>query len=157
LILVGDIMDGSGSAAHTGELLTVLEQQEVELVLIEGNHDKAALKKARAFVHSHGEEEFIFHHGHLGIAPPSVLLRHPDTGSRRILVTGHQHPAVSIQDGAGLRLKLPVLVQQRYSAGLDHWILPAFSPWAAGGTYTSEHTRLATWACASTRVWPVPH
>lgn len=152
LILVGDIMDGSGSVIQTGAFLNQLREEVAELVLIEGNHDRTGLKKGWQMQRTHQESGFLFHHGHRSMALPSV---EDEPMSSIIWITGHEHPAVSLNDGAGLRLKLPALVRQRLSPEVEHWILPAFSPWAAGGEYRSEHERLATWVCAPTRVWEI--
>ncbi len=147
LILVGDIMDGSGSAAETATMLQRIRPLVPELVCIEGNHDRPALRKGWTFVASHEEPGFVFHHGHRWETMPTG-------GDEQVIhITGHEHPAIHLRDGAGLRLKLPALVQQRLSATTQHWILPAFSPWAAGGEYASAHARIATWVCASQRVW----
>lgn len=150
LILVGDVMDGAGSAPQTAELLDRLEALVPEIVCIEGNHDRPALRKQRPFVKQHLEEGFVFHHGHQ--TQPGAM----DAGEERCVhITGHEHPAWTLRDGAGLRLKLPALVRQQVGPGLEHWILPAFSPWAAGGEYSSPLPRLATWVCAPGRVWQV--
>ncbi len=153
LILVGDIMDGSGSVKETGIFLDSLRSHVAELILIEGNHDRSALRKGWQFLKHHREENFVFHHGHHGITPPSMVDQLPDDGPAVTLITGHEHPAISLSDGAGLRLKLPAFIQQNLQPGRDHWILPAFSPWAAGGRYSSPHAPLATWACAPARIW----
>lgn len=152
LILVGDIMDGSGSVAQTGAFLDEIRPLVPELVLIEGNHDRTGLKKGWQMRRSHEESGFLFHHGHRNMTPPSVEAEAPLPASVT-WITGHEHPAVSLNDGAGLRLKLPALVRQRLSAHIEHWILPAFSPWAAGGEYRSSHERLATWVCSPARIW----
>lgn len=152
LILVGDIMDGGGSVAQTGAFIDYLRTLVHELILIEGNHDRSGLKTGWHLKRSHREAEFIFHHGHLGIAPPSIL-EAPDPAIT--LITGHEHPAVSLRDRAGMRLKLPAFIQQRLQHGTQHWILPAFSPWASGGEYTSPYEPLGTWVCAHAHVWKV--
>lgn len=149
LILVGDIMDGAGSTEATGHLLAELQERVTKLVLIEGNHDRAALRRSRPFLQHYRLGSFCFHHGHLDIAPPSIT----STSEELVTITGHAHPALSLGDGAGLRLKIPALVCQETEPGHQHWILPAFSPWAAGGVYRSEHRRLATWACSQNRIW----
>lgn len=153
LILVGDIMDGSGSVAQTGTLLDELRSLVPTLVLIEGNHDRSALVRGWQMQKHHRENQFIFHHGHLGITPPSVVADSSTTVGPVTLVTGHEHPSVAIRDNAGLRLKLPAFIQQQVHHTLHHWILPAFSPWAAGGEYTSLHEPLATWVCSPGRIW----
>jgi metallophosphoesterase superfamily enzyme len=148
LILVGDIMDGSGNAAETAGLLDRLQELVGEIVCILGNHDRAALKKAWRFVETHREEVFHFSHGHewKGADETEDAVTH---------VIGHEHPAIDFYDGAGLSLKLPAFVQERVNERTQRWVLPAFSPWAAGGKMKRRpgHERLATWACAPTRVW----
>ena len=67
-----------------------------------------------------------------------------------IQVIGHHHPAASITDGAGLRLKLPAFVQQG-----SCWILPAFSPWAAGAPW-KPRADSRMWLCTPTRILPLP-
>jgi metallophosphoesterase superfamily enzyme len=154
LILVGDIMDGSGSAHETAALLDRLQALVGEIVCILGNHDRAALKKAWRFVPAHREEAFHFCHGHEWRAEEScghaLELTH---------VMGHEHPAIDFYDGAGLSLKIPAFVQERVNERTQRWVLPAFSPWAAGGKMKRRpgHERLATWACAHTRVWRHDH
>jgi putative SbcD/Mre11-related phosphoesterase len=153
LILAGDIMDGSGSVAETERFLELLQNHVERLVLIEGNHDRAGLKRGWPFHIHHRERDFLFHHGHQGAAPPSVAVYQPVESPELTLVTGHEHPCVSLRDGAGLHLKLPILVQQRLGPNFHHWILPAFSPWAAGAAYISDQERLGTWACCDKRIW----
>jgi metallophosphoesterase superfamily enzyme len=145
LILVGDVMDGSGSLKETLGLLERLGRL-TELVCIEGNHDSAGLRKAASMVTGWLEPGFVFEHGH------RPLSTNPPPG---VTITGHEHPALRIGDGAGLRLKLPALVMEGRTDGSRRWILPAFSPWAAGGEYKPEAAGavLTTWACAPGRVW----
>jgi uncharacterized protein len=66
---------------------------------------------------------FFFHHGHLTFPIPE------DTWE----ITGHHHPAIVWNDGAGGRVKLPALV-----ASKRRLILPAFSPWAAGSPWNAQ-------------------
>lgn len=141
LILVGDIMDGAGSVEETLALLHRL-RVHVEIVCVEGNHDRAGLRRGVEMTRSHPEEGFLFEHGHL-----------PLSEYEGVIITGHEHPAINLRDGAGLRLRLPVLVQEQTAPATQRWIMPAFSPWAAGGEYRSEHPRLKTWACSPGRVW----
>ncbi len=144
LILVGDVMDGAGAVAETLALLERLRAR-VEVVCVEGNHDRAGLRRAGQFLPHWQEGAFWFEHGHLPLNP----------APGRFVITGHEHPAVRLADGAGLRLKLPALVQEQLTSECERWILPAFSPWAAGGEYSSPCPRLATWLCAPHRVWPI--
>lgn len=145
LILVGDVMDGAGSLEETLGLLERLSQV-TELVCIEGNHDTPGLKKGASMVAGWRENGFVFEHGHRPLSP------NPPPG---VTITGHEHPALRLDDGAGLRLKLPALVMEQTAEGCRRWILPAFSPWAAGGEFkpAAAGAVLTTWACAPGRVW----
>src|SRR2546423_1126559 len=64
----------------------------------------------------------------------------------RIQIIGHFHPAATLHDGAGLRLKFPALVQES-----GCWILPAFSPWASG-TEWIEREQGRIWLCTPNRI-----
>jgi len=148
LILVGDIMDGAASVSETLDFLDRLRLSVDRLIPIAGNHDRTTLRRDSAFVSQHHADGFFFHHGHEPL--PAGL------PSGTTVITGHHHPAVALRDGAGLRLKLPALIREHLpSPNLEQWILPAFSPWAAGGEYQSPHPRLATWLCSPNRVWPL--
>ncbi|WP_395716392.1 metallophosphoesterase [Prosthecobacter sp.] len=147
LILVGDIMDGSGSAVETLKLLENLQPHVPEIICILGNHDRPALRKGWPFVETHREPRFLFSHGHHFKA-----VENQAGDADAIHITGHEHPAISLNDGAGLRLKLPALVREKISESRERWLLPAFSPWAAGGAYKSTAI-IQQWICAPGRVW----
>ncbi len=167
LILVGDIMDGKSSAAETHAFLERLSIEVPELVCVQGNHDRPALRKAWDLVETHHEGHFTFSHGHRwteGRWSDVEIFTHSASGrvvgqagtmsaTRTIHITGHEHPAVHLRDAAGSRIKRPALVQEQITPRMQRWILPAFSPYAMGGDYVSTHRRLATWACAPKRVW----
>ena len=109
-----------------------------EVVLVAGNHDRRAFAadEMRAAWTTAG---FCFHHG--DHAPPPV------TAGQR-LVIGHHHPAGILRDGAGVSIKLPAFVQTE-----NFWVLPAFSPWAAGGSGRfGSDARL--WLCSPKRILP---
>lgn len=144
LILAGDIMDGAGSAGETAAFLEVLRSR-VEVVCLRGNHDRPALGRRLRMERAHREEGYLFYHGHEPVEAEPGLIH----------ITGHEHPAVRLCDGDGPRLKLPALVCERLPCGGQRWVLPAFSPWAAGGELDSPRERLATWVCAPGRVWRV--
>jgi putative SbcD/Mre11-related phosphoesterase len=147
LILAGDIMDGSGSATETLRLLEALQPHVAEIVCILGNHDRPALRQTWPFVNLHRESGFIFSHGH-----GYHLVEGLCTSADVIHITGHEHPAVTLNDGAGLQMKLPALVRETITGSRERWILPAFSPWAAGARYMSEKL-IEQWICAPGRVW----
>lgn len=166
LILVGDIMDGQSSAEETHAFLERVRGEVGELVSIQGNHDRPSLRKLWSFVQTHREGDFLFSHGHRWMEQRHTDVEiftaaQPDgsprsrTCPRTVHITGHEHPSLVLRDGAGLRLKLPAMVQEQITPGNQRWILPAFSPWASGGEYRSPHARIATWVCSPKRVWRI--
>ncbi len=132
LVLLGDLVHNRAGAA---ELLRLVEQlrKKCELVLIAGNHDRHLPKDQ--LVASWKSGRFEFHHGHC-----------ETNGHAGVRIIGHHHPAFVFRDGAGLRLKLPAFVQQKKC-----WIMPAFSPWAAGTEWSNEEGD-RIWACSPQRV-----
>lgn len=136
MIWLGDSLHQPTDAEAAEQFLE--EIAPVEAIVIAGNHDR---KWKRA-----NRQEFVlggcfFHHGHIArkVEPPLVE------------VTGHVHPALSWSDGAGLRLKLPALVE-----GPRRIILPSFSDWSSG---TSWHDQLQDdeklWLISPKKIWPV--
>ncbi len=137
LVLVGDVVHDRASAAQPAELIERLAQHTTPIVLA-GNHDRK-LGGVLPLRDSWETDGFHFHHGHCGAA-----------AGARIQVIGHHHPAGMIRDGAGLRLKLPAFVQQD-----SCWILPAFSPWAAGSPWKPDEQN-QVWLCAPNRILKLP-
>ena len=138
LVLVGDLVHDRSAAQQLVKLLVELRQL-CDVVALAGNHDRhlAATMDLQDFWIS---GNFQFHHGH-------CLAE----ASERTQIIGHHHPASTITDGAGLRLKLPAFVQQN-----SCWILPAFSPWASGTQWT-RNADSCVWACSPHRVFRLPN
>ncbi len=137
LIIVGDVVHDRASAAEARALLKRLSIV-TEPIVLSGNHDRflRGTIELRDFWKS---ERYYFHHGHCAVDIPGA-----------IQIIGHHHPAGIIADGAGLRMKLPAFVQQG-----DSWILPAFSPWAAGAAWeTDVESRM--WLCTPKRILRIP-
>ena len=133
LILVGDLIhDRTAAEAFSGWVNELSALTKV--VLISGNHDRQLTKWSNV-LSSWQSEGFVFHHGHCEM----------DTGTV-IQVIGHHHPAQVMRDGAGLRLKLPAFVQQGCC-----WVMPAFSPWAAGTVWPADE-QTKVWVCSPSRV-----
>ncbi|MEP6810440.1 MAG: hypothetical protein ABI992_09370, partial [Chthoniobacterales bacterium] len=109
-----------------------------EPILIAGNHDRR-LPKTFDFVTAWETDGFRFHHGHCAAGVDA-----------RIQIIGHHHPAGTVTDGAGLRLKLPAFIQTEKC-----WILPAFSPWAAGAVWPADAST-QVWLCSPQRVLRLP-
>jgi uncharacterized protein len=133
LIIVGDLVHDKASAKAAGELLARLRER-CEVIVLAGNHDRHAARTIE-FLPRWETPEFIFQHGDCA---------RDESGRHQII--GHYHPAASITDGAGLRLKFPAFIQQARC-----WILPAFSPWA-GGVAWPEDGESRIWLCTPRRV-----
>jgi len=152
LILLGDLVHDKTGAREFFSLVTRL-REECDVVLLAGNHD-AQIKRRTSFLafgsrsrnsklqpfdfnlrDSFATDRFEFHHGDC---------EREQNG--RIQIIGHFHPAATLHDGAGLRLKFPALVQES-----GCWILPAFSPWAAG-TEWIEREQSQIWLCTPQRI-----
>ena len=133
LIIVGDLVHNEASSAAAKGLLARLRER-CEVIALAGTHDRQ-VARAIEFTPRWETPDFIFQHGH---CEPKER--------ERICIIGHHHPAASITDGAGLRLKCPAFVQQE-----RRWILPAFSPWA-GGVIWPDDGESAIWLCTPRRV-----
>jgi putative SbcD/Mre11-related phosphoesterase len=138
LVLVGDIIHSGVAESAAMHFLANLERLGPELLLIRGNHDRG-LRQLK-LQNSVALGSYLFHHGHLRI----------DCDPGSIQIVGHFHPTWLFSDGAGSRLRLPVLARVA-----DQIILPAFSPWAAGGRLALE-TSPELWVCSKNRVFRVP-
>jgi metallophosphoesterase superfamily enzyme len=141
LLLLGDLVHDAAGATAFFSLVARL-RQHCEIMLIAGNHDReikhqtSNLKSSDVdLVESWRSDGFYFHHGDCPVELPDC-----------IQVSGHHHPIGAVRDGAGLRLKLPALVQRR-----NCWIMPAFSPWAAGTEWPPDG-QSRVWLCSPQRV-----
>ena len=137
LVIVGDLVHDRAAA---GEAATLLERLSAfcELIVLAGNHDRQ-LKGTIPLLDSWQSDGFRFHHGHC-----------PADASDGIQIIGHHHPSGTVRDGAGLRLKLRAFVQQG-----NCWILPAFSPWAAGTPWQPD-SESRMWLCTPKRILRLP-
>jgi uncharacterized protein len=133
LIILGDLVHDRAARVEARNLLEQV-RGFCEVIVISGNHDRQLDGTIELF-DSWSSNEFHFHHGHCAVQQ-----------SQLIQVIGHHHPAGRLSDGAGLHLKLPAFVQQKRC-----WIMPAFSPWAAGTNWVAdEESRI--WLCSPQRV-----
>ena len=133
LLLLGDLVHDRTATGAFLEWVREL-QKATEVVLVSGNHDRGLAKRLNTQRSWHCDG-FCFHHGDREVEKTAD-----------IQVIGHHHPARVIRDGAGLRLKLPAFIQK------DHcWIMPAFSPWAAGTVWPHDD-EARVWLCSPTRI-----
>lgn len=137
LLFLGDLVHTAAASENFMIWKNTLENTVPELILIRGNHDR---RLKTITLHNHWRiGSHLFHHGDHSITcePGEIFL------------SGHLHPAETVSDGAGLRQKLPALLQTPTG-----WILPAFSPWAAGGhPYNLEITD--RWIANGNKIWKI--
>ena len=134
LIILGDLVHDKAAGREAAQLLRDFAIR-CEVVVVAGNHDRQ-LRGQIEMTDSFQTARFLFHHGHCAAEVTD-----------RIQIMGHYHPAAVITDGAGLRLKCPAFVQQS-----DCWIMPAFSPWAAGTRWERDDAS-RVWLCTAERVF----
>ena len=134
LIILGDLVHDRAAAREVARLIKQLSKY-CNILLIAGNHDHEVGDVVDR-VDSWETKRFHFHHGHRAI-----------DRSDRVQIIGHYHPAGTITDGAGLRLKLPAFVQEE-----NRWMLPAFSPWSSGADFTPDQ-RNGIWLCSPQRIF----
>jgi DNA ligase-associated metallophosphoesterase len=133
LVILGDLVHDQAAAGEARGLIQRLASF-CEPIVLAGNHDRQ-IAHSLPMLPSWQSDGFYFHHGHCAA-----------DADGRIQMIGHHHPAVSIHDGAGLRLKLPAFVQQA-----SCWIMPAFSPWA-GGVLWPQDEESRVWLCTPGRI-----
>jgi metallophosphoesterase superfamily enzyme len=131
-----------GDSLHTREGAPLAENfladlsRGIEVIILAGNHDR---QWKRADAHEYHLGDCFFHHGD----------RSREVPPGRIEIMGHIHPALSWSDGAGLRLKVPALVE-----GPRRVILPSFSDWSSGAAWNdrlAEGERL--WLVSPRKIW----
>ena len=135
MIWLGDSLH-TPAAARIAEAFLETLSRDIEVIILAGNHDR---KWARINAPDYRLGDCYFHHGDL---PRDIA---PDL----IEIIGHLHPAISWSDGAGLRLKVPALVE-----GKKRVILPSFSEWAGGACWNErleEGERL--WLISQRKIW----
>ncbi|MDQ6860352.1 MAG: metallophosphoesterase [Verrucomicrobiota bacterium] len=137
LVIVGDVVHDRAAADDARALIGRLAEF-CEPVVLAGNHDRK-VATTLGLRDSWQSEGFYFHHGHC-----------ESNAGDAIQIIGHHHPTGTVHDGAGLRLKLPAFVQNG-----NCWILPAFSPWAAGAAWKAE-AESRIWLCTPQRILRLP-
>ncbi|MDQ6656594.1 MAG: metallophosphoesterase [Verrucomicrobiota bacterium] len=137
VLILGDLVHDGAARGQARSLVERLSER-CEVIVLAGNHDRQ-LAGAVQMADSWQSGGFLFHHGHCAAEPTDA-----------VQVIGHHHPAGSVTDGAGLRLKFPAFVQQG-----GCWIMPAFSPWAAS-TVWKPTAESRVWLCTPKRVLCLP-
>lgn len=154
VVLVGDVVDSSAAEDEAVAWLECLLDIGPDIILVEGNHDRGAVRRHFSFVPRFETRRFLFHHGHQNLDEPV---------SERIVVTGHLHPSTSFHDGAGTRLRLPTFTREIPTretpapGSAERWTLPAFSPWAGGNPLRPADpvSDFRRWVCGGGRVFEI--
>ena len=136
MIWLGDVVHAAEGGARAENYL---RRTRVRITPLAGNHDRR-WRYSGDKTATRGR--YFFHHGDA----------RPTAPSHSIEVIGHHHPAISWGDGAGSRVKLPALVTSSV-----RFVLPAFSPWAAGSPWSASPERAETiWAVSPARIFALP-
>lgn len=105
-----EALDADGSTAAL--LAWRLGRSDLEIVLVEGNHDlRSGRIEPQAQISELPELE----------EPPFVFLHHPQQRAQAFVICGHIHPCVHLGGRARERLRLPC-----FWATQDFLVLPAF-------------------------------
>lgn len=138
MIWLGDSLHTAEAAASAEQFLGELPT-ELEVVIIRGNHDR---KWPRADIDEFRMGNYVFHHGD----------QSPATKAGTTEIIGHIHPAFLWSDDAGMRLRIPMLVEEAHRL-----ILPAFSDWSAGATWNDKiKPGEKLWLISSHRIFSLP-
>jgi metallophosphoesterase superfamily enzyme len=135
MIWLGDSLHTPHAAPIAERFLSELNSS-IEMIILAGNHD-------RNWPRAHAKEFQMgtcrFHHGDHPVQIEAGMME----------IIGHLHPAFSWSDGAGLRLKLPALVE-----GPNRLILPSFSDWSAGAAWNGRlEAGEKLWLISPRRIW----
>jgi metallophosphoesterase superfamily enzyme len=136
MIWLGDSLH-TPKSAHLAEDFLASLPGTTQVRVLAGNHDRAWARAEAEYLRMGG---CLFHHGDR----PRVV----DAGDIEII--GHLHPAIAWSDGAGLRLKVPALVE-----GPRRLILPSFSDWSSGAPWNGRlQPDEKLWLISRRKIWP---
>jgi len=132
LAILGDLKHEFGKPSpqewvEVKDLLETLGAMGVETHVVRGNHDNyviAILSRYGVHLHEHFlmMDHIVLTHGHLEMDLPE---------NAKVILIGHEHPAVSSLDSSGARYKFKCFLVGKYR-GKRLVVLPAFSPLSAG-------------------------
>jgi putative SbcD/Mre11-related phosphoesterase len=138
MVWLGDSLHTSKASEAAEAFLSELPAG-LEVIVIRGNHDRSW---SRADTDEFRMGDYSMHHGD--------RTRPARNGVTEII--GHIHPAFSWSDGAGMRLKVPVLVEEE-----NRLILPAFSDWSSGAAWNNKvQPGEKLWLISSRRIFSLP-
>lgn len=146
VIILGDVKHEFGGVLRQEwreaiELLTFLKELGVAVEIVRGNHDNFLIPILRRLgVPLHDphlrEGRYLFIHGH---KLPSLEAYTEDT---KVILMGHEHPAVVVRDDLGIKIKFKCYLVGKMDSK-DLIVLPAMSPLMPGTEInTEDHRRL---------------
>lgn len=159
IVVAGDLVHGRGAVIRAGGASAldalVLACAGREVVVVEGNHDRAVTDRLRAAGMCCVETLAIGAHrvAHGDGAPEDLAaLRAEASAAGGRLIVGHHHPALTLRDGAGTHRRVAAFA---FAEGLV--CLPALSPLARGAdllhaAYSADIEALAAGASLSVAV-----
>jgi putative SbcD/Mre11-related phosphoesterase len=132
IIVVGDIKNefstvGDDEFNELYEIIEFCKKKKVKLVLIKGNHDNFIERYKKPFglevLNNEAQiGKYFFFHGD----------RNPKfSGKPKMLISGHEHPAIGIVKSVGRTERLRCFLLAKYK-GVDLLVLPAISYFASG-------------------------
>lgn len=134
IIINGDIKhEFSETSYHefreVNELLSFLEKNFNEIILVKGNHDNFIVRVTKNFektrlVDFYEEKEFIFFHGH-------KLVKSLEKLKNKKVIIAHEHPSIAFYSQAGKKEKIPCFLFGKVN-NFELCVLPAFSTLAQG-------------------------
>lgn len=114
------------------ELLSFLEEDFEDVILIKGNHDTMLEGLVEEFEVDFEQyvvkSEVLFIHGHQSIE--ELDLR--ENESFTTIVIGHEHPALALKDDVGVKEKVDCFLYGQTDQNLNIIVLPAFAKVSSG-------------------------
>ncbi len=130
VVIVGDVKHEFGTALRqewieTLDLLDFLKEKVREVIVVRGNHDNFLIpilrkKEVPFYDPVYKVEDVLFFHGHKDV---DMELYSRDV---RMMVMGHEHPAVSLRDELGVKVKFKCFLEGEFE-DKKFYVLPVFS------------------------------
>ncbi len=135
LIILGDVKHEFGDILRqewneTLDLLQHLKEKRVNVHIVRGNHDNfliSVLKRSNIPFHDPYliVDKYIFVHGH----KPLPIEAYSD--NIKVIILGHEHPAIVLRDELGARMKIKCFLVGKYMEK-QMIVLPSLSPLMPG-------------------------
>jgi len=135
VVIVGDVKHEFGTAlrqewVETLDLLDFLKEKAGEVIVVRGNHDNFLIpilrkKEVPLYDPVYKVGDVLFFHGHKDV---EMELYSRDV---KIIIMGHEHPAVSLRDELGVKVKFKCFLEGRFE-DKKFYVLPVFSPLMSG-------------------------